>query len=309
MNQDIVKFKADSGQEVVVTPQDVSSLICPQADQKEVALFLAHCQAHRLDPFTKEAYLIKYGSQPASIVTNYNVFNARAQRFPDYEGIEDGVVIIGRDGEIHHRAGSAVYAKLGEQLLGGWARVFRTGKKPTYVELALSDYSTGKAKWATSPGMMIDKCAKSAAWRTAYPSEFNGMYSAEEMDQAQHGTVEVQATVEPAPAPAAPQVASADISPITSLVREYMVATGFDKVQANRALCEYSGVHALRELTSQQVAATAEMMRGVIAMAQAPAEEVAPEVTVTHLEPEPEPQPAPWDEPAHQMQIGEEGSF
>lgn len=321
MSDSIVKFKADSGQEITVTAQDVTNLICERATPQEVALFLKHCQAHRLDPFTKEAYLIKYGDKPASIVTNYNVFNARAQQFPDYEGIEDGVVYVDRNGEVRHRAGSAVYPVLGEQLIGGWASVYRKGKRPTYVELALSDYNTGQAKWKTSPGMMIDKCAKSAAWRTAYPSEFDGMYGEEEMEQAQTGTVEVQATVldtqpAPAPQPAAAQQKPApavDLSPITGLVGDYMAATGFDKVRANRTLCEYGGVHALRELSAEQVGTTAEMMRDVIKQARDaqqtldPDPQPAPQVTVQHVGQSGH----PWDNPSHGYQpaLGEEVSF
>ena len=73
---------------------------------------------------------------------------------------------------------------IGEQLIGGWAEVaFTDGKKPAYVELALTDYSTGKSNWAKMPGVMIEKCAKAGAWRLAYPDEFGGMYTGEEMDQ------------------------------------------------------------------------------------------------------------------------------
>lgn len=252
-NNQIVRFKADSGQEVTITPKDVTDLICPAATQQEVGLFLAHCQAHHLDPFTKEAYLIKYGSAPASIVTNYNVFNARANRFDDYEGIEDGVVFVGGDGKVHHRAGSAVYPALSERLLGGWARVYRRGRKPVYVELALQDYSTGKAKWQTSPGMMINKCAKSAAWRTAYPSEFEGMYSAEEMAQAQEGAaseapVEVAAAVEPVPSRG-----PADLSPVREVFRDFREATGLSNDAAMGAICAYCSKPSMDLLTEDDV--------------------------------------------------------
>lgn len=255
MTNQIVRFKNDAGVEVQVTAEDVTRLICPLADEKEVALFLAHCQAHHLDPFTKEAYLIKYDrSKPASIVTNYNVFNARAQRFADYRGIEDGVVILDRDGGIVRRPGSAVYAKaLGETLLGGWARVRRDGKEDTYVELALEDYSTGQSKWKTSPGLMINKCAKSAAWRTAYPSEFAGMYSAEEMDQAQAGAapvVEVPAVVEEAP-----RMRPVDeLSPVRARFRDFTAATGLDPAAATTVLCERAGVDDLSQATPAQIA-------------------------------------------------------
>ena len=89
MTEQIVKLKSDARLEVQVTAQDVRDLICQRATEQEVALFLAHCKSHRLDPFTKEAYLVKYGDKPAAIITNYTVFNARAQMHDDYLGIED----------------------------------------------------------------------------------------------------------------------------------------------------------------------------------------------------------------------------
>ena len=268
-NSQIVKFTNDAGQAVEITPRDVTALICPNADQKEVALFLAHCAAHKLDPFTKEAYLIKYGDKPASIVTNYNVFNARAQKFDDYVGIEDGVVIMSKDGSIHRRPGSAVYTKLHETLLGGWARVKREGKGDTYVELALEDYDTHQAKWKTSPGLMINKCAKSAAWRTAYPSEFNGMYSAEEMEQAQAPQPVEAEAVEPVEAPAPqptprPQATGADLGPIKDRFEAFQAAVGGDRTAANHAICDFNGVRSMRALTDEQVAATAAYMDATV---------------------------------------------
>lgn len=239
MNTQLVRFKADSGQEVQVSAQDVRNYICDRATDSEVALFLAHCAAHHLDPFTKEAYLVKYGDKPASIITNYNMFNSRAQKHEDYLGIEDGVVILDKDGEIAHRKGSAVYKMLGEKLLGGWARVHRDGMEPTYVELALDDYNTGQAKWKTSPGLMINKCAKSAAWRTAYPSEFNGMYSAEEMDQALQQPVQVPASVEKAEDP---------LQPVRELFPTFRLAKGFDTNDAMKAICDEAGVSGMHEM-------------------------------------------------------------
>ena len=273
MDTQMVKFKSDTGQEVQVTAQDVRNLICQRATEQEVALFLAHCKSHRLDPFTKEAYLVKYGDKPAAIITNYNMFNARAQMHDDYLGIEDGVVILTKDGGVEHRPGSAVYKALDERLLGGWARVLRRDKEPTYVELALEDYSTGLAKWKTSPGLMINKCAKSAAWRTAYPGEFNGMYSAEEMDQATQGTVEVQATV----------VKSVDyLQPIRDLFKTFRDALGLDKNEAMAAICaeaRVSDMHAMDAATAQRIV---QWMRARI--------ESLP------TEPEPEPQEAQADD-------------
>ena len=181
MNNEIIEFKDDAGMPVKFTSQDIRERLCPNATDSELALCVELCNRQHLNPFTKEVYLVKYGSAPASIITSYQVFNRRANRQPNYGGIESGVVVL-RDGEVVKKKGSAVYKMIGEQLIGGWAEVaFTDGKKPAYVELALTDYSTGKSNWAKMPGVMIEKCAKAGAWRLAYPDEFGGMYTSEEM--------------------------------------------------------------------------------------------------------------------------------
>lgn len=199
-----IAFRDDSGADISVTADDVRNLICPAADQKEVSLFLQLCKNQRLNPFVRDAYLVKYGSNPAQMITSYQVFNRRACRNENYAGIENGVVVL-RNGEIVHKDGSAVYKAAGETLLGGWAKVyFKDNRKPAYAEVALDDYSTGKSNWSKMPGVMIEKCAKAAAWRLAFPDDFQGMYVSEEMQQAQPQQVEsytepVQAFADPAP--------------------------------------------------------------------------------------------------------------
>lgn len=213
--QTAIAFTDDVGANITVTADDVRNLICQNADQKEVSLFLQLCKSQRLNPFVKDAYLVKYGSNPAQMITNYQVFNRRACRNENYAGIENGVVVL-RNGEIVHKDGSAVYKAAGETLLGGWAKVhFKDNRKPAYAEVALDDYSTGKSNWSKMPGVMIEKCAKAAAWRLAFPDDFQGMYVSEEMQQAQPQPVESYAE---------PVQTYADPAPIKQLMPMYVIA-------------------------------------------------------------------------------------
>lgn len=258
MSGEIAKFRADDGQEVTVSPQDVQRLVCPQATPQELALFTSYCQAHRLDPIgAKDAYLIKYGDGPASMVTSYQVFNRRARQCPDYRGITSGVVVVGNDGKLHHKRGSAVYEW--ERLVGGWAQVHVEGwEAPVYAEVALSDYSTGRNQWAKMPGVMVEKVAKSVAWRTAYPSEFGGMYTSEEMGQAQRpqdaarqprqAPVEVEATVEPPRGEVDPVLV-----PLLERVAELSRLTGVSKRSICDALLERHAATGLTQLDPQEV--------------------------------------------------------
>lgn len=187
MNNQIVKFTDERGQLVQFTGEDVRNTLCPNADAKEIALFLELCKSQRLNPFIKDAYLVKYGNAPASMITGKEVFTKRANRNPNYEGMEAGVVVASKGPQgvhVERREGAAVYTEIGEKLIGGWARVYVKGKRPVYAELALAEYSTGKSNWSKMPAVMINKCAQVAALRLAFPEEFQGMYAAEEMGQA-----------------------------------------------------------------------------------------------------------------------------
>lgn len=281
MNSEIIEFKDDTGMPVRFTSQDIRERLCPNATDSELALCVELCNRQHLNPFTQDVYLVKYGNAPASIITNYQVFNRRANKQPNYGGIDSGVVVL-RDGEVVKKKGSAVYKIIGEQLIGGWAEVkFTDGKIPAYAELALTDYSTGKSNWAKMPGVMIDKCAKAAAWRLAYPGEFRGMYVSEEMDQAQPQPREVAAEVE-APKPV-------DLQPVRDLFKPFMAATALDSAGAMAAICAAVGCTSgsMHDMTQTQARRAASWMEEEIAARSA------------HSEPAvPEPEPAPVYEPS-----------
>lgn len=281
MSNEVIEFKDDAGMPVKFTSQDIRERLCPNATESELALCVELCNRQHLNPFTQDVYLVKYGNAPASIITNYQVFNRRANRQPNYGGIDSGVVVL-RDGEVVKKKGSAVYKIIGEQLIGGWAEVkFTDGKIPAYAELALTDYSTGKSNWAKMPGVMIDKCAKAAAWRLAYPGEFRGMYVSEEMDQAQPQPREVAAEVE-APKPV-------DLQPVRDLFKPFMAATALDSAGAMAAICAAVGCTSgsMHDMTLMQARRAASWMEEEIAARSAHSEPAAPE-----------PEPAPVYEPA-----------
>lgn len=180
MNE-IVKFE-ENGQVVQFGAEDVKQRLCPNIDDNELALVMALCQAQKLNPFTKDVYVIKYGNSPASIVTSKEVFTKRANAHPDYEGFEAGVTFIDRVGNVSQREGSAVYSEAGEKLVGGWCRVFVKGRRPFYDEVTMGEYSTGKSGWAKMPATMIRKVALVHCLREAFPDDFQGLYGQEEMD-------------------------------------------------------------------------------------------------------------------------------
>lgn len=178
---DIVKFESDAGATVEISRADVVNYICPTATDKEVALFLQLCAAQRLNPWVRDVHLVKYGDNPAQMITGKEVFTKRANAHPDFEGYEAGITFVDNRGNVRQREGSAVYAAAGETLVGGWCRCFVKGRKPYFDEVALEEYNTGKSLWAKKPATMIRKVALVHCLREAFPDSFAGLYSQEEM--------------------------------------------------------------------------------------------------------------------------------
>ena len=154
---------------------------------QEVALFLRTCQAKRLDPLENgEVYLIKYdNTKPAQIVVGKHAYLRRADRNPEYRGKKSGIVIV-RDGKVIQKEGCCLYKVLNETLIGGWCRVFRRRAgsdvdEEFYREVALEEYSSGQANWKVKPATMIEKVAVSQCLRDAFPNDYEGLYSEDEM--------------------------------------------------------------------------------------------------------------------------------
>lgn len=188
MANDLVKFESATGQEVTFTSDDVRQRLCPQIDDRELAMVMALCQAQHLNPFTGDVYIQKFedkrngGYYPASFITSKEVFTKRAQANPKFDGLQAGLTFL-VDGKIVQREGSMTVS--GWTLIGGWCKVYVKGYRvPMYDEVALSEYNTGRNNWEKMPGTMIRKVALCHALREAFPDEFQGLYGAEEMGKA-----------------------------------------------------------------------------------------------------------------------------
>jgi len=155
---------------------------------QEVVMFLNLCRFQHLNPFLREAYLIKFGNQPATIVTGKDAITKRAMRNPKYAGQQAGVVIFHAErGELEYRPGSLVIS--GEQLVGGWAKVHVKGYEiPIEAVVSYDEYvgttkdGTVNSQWAKKPATMIRKVALVQALREAFPEDLGGLYASEEMN-------------------------------------------------------------------------------------------------------------------------------
>ena len=71
-----IEITAADGQHMTVSFDDVRRFICQKATDAECKIFLETCKQYRLNPFTKEAYLIHYDNNseetPSTIVLGKN---------------------------------------------------------------------------------------------------------------------------------------------------------------------------------------------------------------------------------------------
>lgn len=148
----------------------ITDTVAKGATQDELKLFLYRCQNMGLDPLKSgQIYFVKYGNSPGTIVVGIDGFRSRAARTGKLSGIKREVI---RDEK--------------GQCIGARCTVNRSDwDNPAIEEVALSEYSTGKAMWAKMPETMIKKVAEAAALRMAFPDELGGTYAREEMDQAE----------------------------------------------------------------------------------------------------------------------------
>ncbi len=201
----VVKFEVE-GQEIKLSKKIVQEYIVgtdvPITNQ-EFKLFTELCKVRKLNPFLREAYLIKYkAGTPAQLVVGKDAILKRAVLNPNYDGMECGIIVQKEDGTIEERQGTF---RLGnEQLVGGWARVFRKDwSHPTYSSVSFNEVAQRKndgqlnSNWSTKSATMLEKVAKVRALRETFVEDLAGMYEAEEMQQEipQQEPIEVQADV------------------------------------------------------------------------------------------------------------------
>lgn len=187
----VIKWESSHG-EMSITLEDARLYFCPTANDRELMMFLKLCQYQKLNPFLREAYLVKYGTgadAQASIIVGKEVFTKRAQTIEDCLGFEAGIVVsrkVDGEDELVHIEGAMKLP--GDKLLGGYSKVRSASRGESYHAVALEEYIGEKANgeptkfWSKMPSTMIRKVALVQGLRESYPSDFQGMYDSTEMD-------------------------------------------------------------------------------------------------------------------------------
>ena len=170
------------------TVRAAKAIIARDAPDHIIKLVLYRCSQLGCDPMGRMIYAIErkgvWGLQ-ASI----DLFRAVAEASTDYAG-QIGPFWCGEDGvwvDAWLKKTPPVAAKVG---------VERTGfKNPLFAVARFDEYAAGGPMWQKMPSTMISKCAEALALRRAFPAKLTGLYTSDEMQQADRGVMPENARV------------------------------------------------------------------------------------------------------------------
>ena len=189
----VVKYKVGD-EEITLTPKIVQEYLTNgvQITLPEFKMFTELCKARKLNPFLKEAYVIKFGNNPAQIVVGKDAVLKRAINNPKFNGREQGIIILNDKNEVEERRGT--FKLPNDVLVGAWAKVYRKDwDYPVYVTVGFDEVAQRKgsgdlnANWSKKGATMVEKVALVRALREAFVEDLGGMIEEDEIwkDEAQ----------------------------------------------------------------------------------------------------------------------------
>jgi len=203
------------------------------APKGDLAVFLHFAQRTGLDPFARQIYMINRGGR-YTIQASIDGLRIVAQRSGEYAG-QAGPFWCGEDGEwtdVWLQSTPPIAAKVGVFRKGFSEPLWAVARFDSYCPLGKDNKPMGL--WNKMADVMLAKCAESLALRKAFPNDLSGIYTAEEMEQADvTSQTPVIATVE---VPTKQFVASAELT--VDLRKILDEADAIESIEALKALYE-----------------------------------------------------------------------
>lgn len=160
----------------------IKATVAKGTTNEEFKLFIEVCKYHGLNPFARQIYAIVRSSQDGSrnlcIQTSIDGYRLLAERTGKYAG-QIGPQWCGEDEEWKD-----VWLKKQPPTAARVGVLRKDFDQPTWGIAKFDSYVSTGPLWRKMPDVMLAKCAEALALRKAFPAEMSGIYTKEEMDQA-----------------------------------------------------------------------------------------------------------------------------
>jgi len=163
--------------------QLMKDTICKGSSDDEFQLFTYTCKRLGLDPFARQIYPVKrwdsnLKKEVMTIQTGIDGYRLIADRTGRYSPGRESTYVHDKNGRLI----SATAYVMKQTPDGHWHECAYTAHYSEYVSLKKDGTPTNM--WASKPYLMLSKCAESGCLRRAFPAELSGVYTKEEMTQA-----------------------------------------------------------------------------------------------------------------------------
>ena len=159
--------------------ETIKENVAQGATNNELKLFLYQCSRTGLDPLSRQIHFIKRGGR-ATIQAGIDGLRAIAERTGKYAGNDDYI----------YNDTKTMFEMAGELPTTATATVHKIvdGVRVEFAATALWDAYCPQGNesfmWKKMPYLMLGKCAEALALRKAFPNDLSGIYSTDEMHQA-----------------------------------------------------------------------------------------------------------------------------
>ncbi len=164
--------------------------ICKGVSNEEFQIFIMACNKTQLDPFMRQIYAVKrwdskQNKNVMTIQTGIDGYRLIAERTGCYAPDSEPTYNYDSEGRL---TSSTAYIKK-QTKDGTWHTISASAYMDEYCQKTKDGRPMGM--WSNMPRTMLSKCAEAQALRKAFPAEMSGVYTKEEMQQAEDVTPKI----------------------------------------------------------------------------------------------------------------------